>query len=53
MEKTSIKKWKLPIIRWAFRQVKPLLPSLYKANYGQLEKFGIADMREDLAIYLE
>ena len=54
----KIAKWKLPIIRWALRQLKPLLPLLYDKDFGYLEKFGIADFHEnehtkDLAIYLD
>jgi len=57
-KKMTIKKWKLPIIRWALRQLKPLLPALYECTYEKLDKFGIADMHKneptgDIAIYLD
>lgn len=58
MSKTTIKRWKLPIIRWSLRQLKPLLPTLYSSTYFTLDKFGIADFHineytKELAIYLD
>ncbi len=52
-EKTTIRRWKKPIIRWALKELKPLLPALYQCNYEVLASFGIADMTENLGIYLD
>jgi hypothetical protein len=56
MEKTKIKRWKMPVIRWALRELKPLLPALHKSTYETLSKFGIADIVNDdgdISIYLD
>lgn len=55
--KTSISRWKLPIIRWALKELKPLLPALATQNFEKLAKFGIEDMfmepnTGDYAIFL-
>ena len=55
---TKIARWKLPVIRWALGQLKPLLPLLYDKDYEYLDQFGIADFHEnehtkELAIYLD
>jgi len=46
------------IIRWALKQLKPLLPVIYKKNYEQIGKYGIADIMEneftkELAIFID
>ena len=55
---TKVKRWKKPIIRWALRQLKPLLPVLRTVSYDKLEEFGIEDLQVnehtgDIAIYLD
>lgn len=57
-QETKIARWKLPLIRWALRQLRPTLPLLYTKDFGYLKKFGIVDFhrnkfKKDLAIYLD
>lgn len=42
--KTKIKRWKLPIIRWALRELTPMLPALDDATFETLARFGIDDL---------
>ena len=55
--KYTISKWKLPLIRWALRQLKPLLPTLYQCSFATIEILGIDGIEEnehtgEFAIYI-
>lgn len=56
--KETIPRWKKTIIRWSLRQLKPILPALYKCNLEKISEFGIEDMSKnehtgDIAIYID
>ncbi len=44
--KYTIARWKLPIIRWAMRQIAPLLSILPELTFEGLARLGIEDVCE-------
>lgn len=56
--KIRIALWKVLVIRWALRQLRPLLPALYESTFVVTERFGIADICKsnlpgEFAVYLD
>lgn len=56
--KTTIRRWKKPIIRWALRELKAILPALYGVSYEKLSEFGLGDISkgpliDEYAIYID
>lgn len=58
MGKTKIVHWKIWIIKWALKELKPYLPALDNASFDTLDKFGIADLHynestQEYAVYID